>query len=120
MGGVLTFSNLYYGCFVKILNSTFANNRGQFGGILFFYIETSAYVEIVFLNSVFEKNTASKSNSYLSLDISQGGCIIGFLGDNTHLTINNSLFIENYSPKGFLNEKLKFILKRWYSCLDLW
>ena len=100
MGGIALLPHLFFGFIFDISNCTFTNNSAQFGGIIMFDVLVSSKITVNIINSTFLYNYASKPNTYLLVDHSQGGCFAGFLGNNTSFSFFNSIFGKSYSVKG--------------------
>lgn len=98
---VMFISNLYFGFHVSFENCTFDSNQAQFGPVVDCISIVSSPAILNFTNCVAIKNEASKSNTYLGVDYSQGGVLAGNgFGGTTYIYLKNMVFGMNHSPKG--------------------
>ena len=98
--GTFNLQNSNYGFFMNFKNCTFSFNAAQFGGVLAVVANAKTPLIVNISNTIFLSNNASKENTYLGLDYSQGGVFTGINNENTSIYISNSFVLSSYARKG--------------------
>lgn len=91
--------NTYYGCDFFVENCLFNSTVAQFGGVGFVQIETFFPTSFRIRNSMLLLNKASKDQTIIGLDFSQGGCFATMSTQNTQLFYENVVFTKTFGRK---------------------
>lgn len=94
---------LFYGVKINVDNCSFISNQAQFSGILSTnnLVESLTIINISNILSLF--SYASRQNTYLGLDYSQGGAFGGYgYGGKTYFNFDKCFFLNGFSPKGYI------------------
>lgn len=91
--------NTYYGCDFLVENSLFNSSAAQFGGVGYVQIETFFPSSFRIRNSTLLLNKASKDQTIIGIDYSQGGCFIAISTENSQFFYENVIFTKTFARK---------------------